>query len=53
MAEKKYVSERITNIKELEGHIERSRLSILSLVKGIDDGKVTDLSTVKGCGVRP
>lgn len=46
MSEKKYVSERITNIKELEGHIERSRLSILSLIKGIGDGKVTDLSTV-------
>lgn len=48
MSEKKYVSERITNIKELEGHIEISRLSILSLIQGIDDGKVTDLSVVKG-----
>lgn len=47
MSEKKYVSERITNIKELEGLIEKSRLSILSLIKGMDDGTVTDIAEIR------
>ncbi len=42
-----YVSERITNIKELEGYIEASHLIILSLVKRIEDGNVSEISDVK------
>lgn len=47
MEPKTYVSERIVNIKELEDYIEKSHLSILSLIKGIEDGVVTDVTEVK------
>lgn len=42
-----YVSERVVNIKELEGYIERAHLSTISLIRGIEEGKISTAQETK------
>lgn len=41
-----YVTERVVNIKELENYIEEAHLSVCSLMKGIAEKQLSDLSEV-------
>lgn len=47
MKRKTYVSERVVNISKLESYIEKAHLSLLLLIKGLEDGRITNILEIK------